>query len=99
MIFTFLILLQSALRAAEGGSKNPLDWLALLVALPLDVLVAHTTWALIAGWPKPTEWTISHTLERLCVTPGPDQSLYIAIARKINQVSPAGRHIKAVGAA
>lgn len=67
-----------------------------LVAQIADILAAHTAWVAIAGWPKTHEWTISHTLERLCMTSGPDQMFYISLARKINRLSPTGRHIKAV---
>lgn len=98
MIFVFLLLLGPALRAAEGGSKNPLDWLALLIAAPLDVLIAHTTWALVFGRPKPHELTISHTLERLVKDRDhPRLELAIAIAKEINKTSPSGKHIRAVG--
>ena len=98
MIFLFLWLLGPALRAAEGGSKNPLDWLALLIAAPLDVLIAHSTWALVFGWPKPHEMTISHTLERICKDKShPRLALAIAIAKEINKISPSGQHIRAVG--
>ena len=95
MIDLFIILLKPALRAADQGSKNPLDWLALLIAFPLDVLIAHTTWALAFGWPRKGEWTISHTLERLCVDwDNPDMHFHRRIAIKINTLSP--NHIKAV---
>ena len=67
-----------------------------LVAVIADIIAAHSAWAAIAGWPRKGEWTISHTLERLCVTAGEDQMLYISIARKINRLAPGGRHIKAV---
>lgn len=98
MIFAFLWLLGPALRAAEGGSKNPLDWLALLIAAPLDVLIAHTTWALVFGRPKAHELTVSHTLERICKDKNhPRLELAIAIAKEINKSSPSGRHIRAVG--
>jgi hypothetical protein len=110
VIDLLIILLRPALRAVEtdysawtwrdwlrwGAAFGWLDWLALLIAAPLDVLIAHTTWRLMAGPMLPTEWTISHTLERLCVTPGPDQQLYIEIAKKINRESPTGKHIKAM---
>ena len=96
MIDLLIILLKPALLAAEGGVR----WLlpVTFVAWLLDVLIAHTTWALIAGWPRRGEWTVSQTLERLCVTPGPDQALYVELARRINRISPSGRHIKAVAA-
>ena len=96
MTFLFLLLLKPALRAAEGGSKNPLDWLALLLAFPLDIILAHTTWALVAGWPRKNEWTISHTLERLCVESGKNRNFFVGMALWINELSPTGRHIKAV---
>lgn len=96
MIDLLLLLLRPALLAVEGGSRNPLHWLAAVVAGVVDVVIAHTTWAAVTGWPRRGEWTVSHTLERLCVTPGERQQLFIEIARDINRVSPTGRHIKAV---
>lgn len=96
MIDLLLILLKPALRAAEGGSRNPLDWLCLLIAFPLDILLAHTTWALIAGWPRRSEITISHTLERLTQEQHPNRLFYLELARWINRVSPSGKHIKSI---
>lgn len=66
------------------------------VAVIADIIAAHTAWAVLSGWPKYGEWTISHTLERLCRTTDADQMFYIQLARKINRLSPTGRHIKAV---
>ena len=97
MIDLLLILLKPALKATDAGSRNPIHILAALVAFPLDIILAHTTWALVAGWPREGEWTISHTLERLCVVPGVDQQFFIELGKKINRVSPTGDHIKAVG--
>lgn len=97
MIDLLIILLVPALKAVEGGSKNPLHWLAAIIAWLVDMLIAHTTWALVAGFPRKGEWTVSHTLERLCCDfDNPDVLLYIEVARKINRVSPTGRHIKAI---
>lgn len=67
-----------------------------LIAQIADLLACHTAWACIAGWPQAHEWTISHTLERLCVEHTEDQFFYIHLARKINRMAPGGRHIKAV---
>jgi hypothetical protein len=112
VIFAFLWLLGPALRAVETDYSawtwrdwlrwmitfGWLDWLALLIAAPLDVLIAHTTWALVFGWPKPHEMTVSHTLERICKDKNhPRLDLAIAIAKEINKISPSGRHIRAVG--
>lgn len=92
-----LLLLRPALMCADAGSRNPHHVLAALIAWPLDIFLAHTTWALIAGWPKKNEWTISDTLERLCVDiHNPDWIIYYGIANKINRKSPTGNHIKAV---
>jgi len=96
VIDILIILLVPALKAVEGGSKNPLHWLAAIVAWVVDIIIAHTTWAFITGWPQKGEWTVSHTLERLCTTPSKDLPLYYALDRKINRVSPTGRHIKSV---
>lgn len=96
MIDLLILLLKPALLYVEGGQRNALTFVAALVAAPLDVLIAHTTWALATGRSRRGEWTISQTLERLCVTPGPDQAFYVELARRINRISPSGRHIKAV---
>ncbi len=97
MIFIFLWLLGPALRALEGGSKNPLDHLALWIAAPLDVFIAHTTFALVFGWPKRGEWTISQSLERIVSEhKHPRWLLAAAMAKEINKESPTGKHIKAM---
>lgn len=97
MIDLLLILLRPALLALEGGSKNPLHWLALVIAAPLDVVIAHTTWAATFGKPLRGEWTISNTLERLCKdTDHADYELLVEIAKKINRVSPTKAHIRSV---
>jgi hypothetical protein len=99
MTFIFLSLLPWALKAADAKSKNPLHITAALVAWVLDIILAHTAWALVAGWPKKGEMTISDTLERLCKTENathPDYLLFVEIARKVNRVSPTGAHIWSV---
>jgi hypothetical protein len=92
VIFLFLLLLKPALECVEGG-KWWHFW-AVIPAFLLDVFIAHTTWALVFGWPKSGEWTVSHTLERL-IKQGPRCELAIVIAKEINQLSPTGKHIKA----
>jgi len=68
-----------------------------LVAFIIDVLLCHTSWVILAGWPQRKEWTISQTLERMCWDfQHPDHLLFVAIARKINRIDPLHRHIKAV---
>lgn len=97
MITLFLLLLRPALLAVDGGSRKPQHVAAALLALPLDIALAHTVWVFIAGWPKRKEWTISDTLERLCLDiHHPDWVLFIGIARRINRVSPTGNHIRSV---
>lgn len=62
----------------------------------LDVFIAHTTWAIVFGWPKRGEWTISHTLERIIVNHEHERWLLAAaIAKEINSISPTGNHIRA----
>lgn len=93
MIFLFLILLKPALECVEGG-KWWHCW-AVLPAYLFDVFIAHTTWALVFGWPKRGEWTISHTLERIVSEhKHPRWLLAAAIAREINAVQRG--HIKAM---
>ena len=95
MIDILIWLLVPALRwEADKWGRWYLTPLA-FVAWVADIIAAHTAWALATGWPKPYELTISHTLERLVKTPGPDQQLYIEIAKKINRVARA-QHIKGV---
>lgn len=99
MIDLLILLLTPALRAAEGGSRHPLDVLAVLIAYPLDIVIAHTSWALVAGWPQPGEWTVSQCLERLVLdTQHQDHALFVALARRINRASPTGQHIPLQGA-
>jgi hypothetical protein len=93
VIFLFLILLKPALQCVESG-KWWLFW-AVLPAYLLDVFIAHTTWALVFGWPKRGEWTISHTLERIVSEhKHPRWLLAAAVAQEINTVQRG--HIKAM---
>jgi len=98
VIDLLILLLVPALRVAEGGSRKPLDLLAVLIAYPLDIVIAHTTWAALAGRPQRGEWTISQCLERLVRDTGnPDHGFYVALARRINRASPNGQHIPLPG--
>ena len=95
MIDLLIILLRPALLCVEAKQYRyaPIA----IIAWVIDMVLAHTTWALIAGWPKRGEWTISHTLERLCQDyQHDDHALFVQVAKKINRVSPTRDHIKAV---
>lgn len=99
--FVLVALLRPALQCVDGGSTAWQHRAAALVAGVADVVTAHTTWPLLAGWPRQHEWTVSHTLERLC-SPGAVLAnqrglLFVAIGREINRISPTGRHIKILG--
>jgi hypothetical protein len=94
VIDILILLLKPALLCVEAKQYKYLP--LALIAWVVDVFLAHTTWVLIAGWPRQGEWTISHTLERLCVTPGIRQQLFIEIAKEINRVSYTGKHIQSV---
>lgn len=98
MIDILILLLRPALWCADGGvwHRWVYMWPVVLIALIVDVTIAHTTWALIAGFPKKGEWTISHTLERLCKEPNTKQNLFIELSKEINSNSPNGKHIKAI---
>jgi hypothetical protein len=97
MTFLFLLLLRPDLMRVDGGSRKIHHIAAALLALPLDVIIAHTTWVFIAGWPKKGEWTISDTLERLCAdTENRHWPLFWTIAVRINAESPTHNHIKRV---
>lgn len=92
-----LRLLPKALAYAEGGQRKYI--VHAFVAWVADVIVARTTFAEIAGQPRPGEKTVSDMLERLaCVSNSldPDYLLYRELALFINRKSPTGRHIKAV---
>ena len=97
MTFLLCLLLKPALYAVS----NPLRYWYLapvaFVAWLIDILICHTTWPLIAGFPRVGEVTVSDTLERLCRdTTHPDHGLFVQIALKINRVDPLHCHIKAV---
>lgn len=95
MTALLLLLLPGALRYTDGGERQFV--LHAVFALVLDVIVAHTTFAVIAGWPRKGEWTVSQMLERLCVEfSHPDRMLFVGLARHINRISPTREHIKAV---
>lgn len=97
MTFLFLLLLRPALMYVDGGSRKPQHVLAALIALLLDIIIAHTVWALVAGFPRKGEWTISATLERLCDDiENRDWPLFWTIAVRINAESPTHNHIKRV---
>ena len=90
------LLLRPALLCANEPKRYwylaPITLLAWIV----DVLLAHTAWALAFGWPRPGEVTISDTLERLCKEWNhPDHLLFRQIGMKINRVA-GHTHIKAV---
>jgi len=95
MIDLLIILLKPALLCTEAKKYQYFPFA--LVAWVVDMIIAHTSWALIAGRPQKSEWTISQTLERLCNPSNsnhPDFKLFVAIGEKINKVSPTKNHIK-----
>ena len=96
MIDLLILLLRPALLWESDPRRYWYLTPVALIATVVDILGAHSAWAAIAGFPQRGEWTISHTLERLCVTSGDDQMFYISLARKINRMAPGHRHIKAV---
>lgn len=96
MIDLLILLLKPALLWESDPKKYWYLTPVALIATVADIIAAHTTWRIIAGVPQHDEWTISHTLERLCLAPGDDQVFYVSLARKINRMAPNGRHIKAV---
>lgn len=93
---TLVLVLRPALACVDGGSRKPQHVAAALLGLVVDLLGAMTWWRLLAGPRQGAERTISDTLERLCITPGERQHLFIEIAKEINRASPTGRHIEVV---
>lgn len=97
MMDLLLYLLEPALLWESNRKKHWHLTIHAIVALIVDVIAAHTSWAKIAGKPLKNEWTISNTLERLCKeTEHPDYEFFVQLAKKINRLSPCKQHIKAV---
>lgn len=95
MTWLLLYLLPYALRYEDGEEK--LFVIHAFVAWVADIIVAHTSFARIAGRPKQGEWTVSQMLERLCVEyTHKDYLLFHSLAVYINEVSPTKNHIKAI---
>lgn len=96
MIDLLIILLRPALLFLNAPKKHWYFFWAPIPAYFIDVLVAHTTWAAVAGFPHIGEETVSDTLERLCndVT-HPDHELFVQLGLKINR-AVGFPHIKAV---
>ena len=93
MITVMLLLLRPALLYADAHDRRFV--IVAGVVFFIDMLVAHSTWAVIFGWPERNEWTISSTLERICSDPNhPRHILALAIAREINLLSPTRNHVK-----
>jgi len=92
-----LLLLKPALICVSNPKKY---WYLAPIAVTawiVDVILCHTSWALLVGWPKDGEVTISDTLERLCFDfDHPQNLLCIQIALSINRIDPNHNHIKAV---
>jgi len=88
-------LLPAALMCVDGGSRKVKHVFAAFIAYWIDIYLARTFWAEFSGPLHPGERTISDSLERLCLdVNNPDWALYYSLARRINRVSPTGRHIK-----
>jgi len=93
MLDILLVLLRPALLYLEDGQRRYF-FHAMLAALA-DIIIAHTTWAYLYGWPKENEWTISHTLARLSKDKHhPDYLFFRELVKKINRDSPRGNHIE-----
>tara|TARA_R110000868_G_scaffold48937_3_gene158261 strand:+ start:1558 stop:1857 length:300 start_codon:yes stop_codon:yes gene_type:complete len=98
MIDLLILLLRPAVACADNPKRYWYLAPIAIVAWFVDIIIAHTTWAMVAGWPKAGEVTVSHTLERLAHpfnSFDPDYNLMRQIALKINRVTKSS-HIKAV---
>jgi hypothetical protein len=94
--YILFLLLKPALMCADGGSREPRHVAAGVVAWIADLIAAHTLWYWLVGGLHDGEKTISDSLERLSVIPGPYQEDYIQLSKIINRRSPNGLHIKNV---
>lgn len=96
MIDFLIIFLKPAIKCSDNPRKY---WYLLPLAVfawIFDIVIAHTTWAIIAGWPKSNEFSISNTLERLCNPSNSDHedyALFCQIGYKINRATNSN-HIK-----
>ncbi len=96
MIDLLILLLRPAVACADNPRRY---WYLAPVALAawlIDIIIAHTSWALVAGFPRVGEVTVSHTLERLCDhtnSAHPDYFLFCEIGYKINRATRSD-HIK-----
>lgn len=98
MIDLLILLLRPAVACADNPKRYWYLAPIAILAWFVDIIIAHTTWALVAGWPKVGEVTVSHTLERLCHPSNrlhEDYALMRQIALKINRATNSN-HIKAV---
>lgn len=86
--------LAPALQCVDGGRRAPGFLLAAVVGAVLDVIVARTTFAVIFGWPRWKEVTVSNALQRI-VNEGDHPLLdwAVYISEGINKVSPTKKHI------
>lgn len=97
MTWLLIKLLEKALQFADAKQKKYVAHA--LIAYVVDVFVARTTFAAIAGQPKGGEVTISHMLERLAHPSNSqhqDYLLFVELAKYINRKSPTRTHIEAV---
>lgn len=97
MILLLCLLLKPSLFAVWKPGKYFYYIPFAIVAWIADVIIAHTTWTFIAGWPKGHEITISDTLERLCRDNSQEHQLFfMELSLEINKIDPQHAHIKAM---
>jgi hypothetical protein len=88
MIDLLIILLAPALKFLNEPKKFWYFFWAPLPAWFADIIITHSTWVLVAGFPHIGEVTISDTLERLCSDlEHPDHALFWQLGLKINRVA------------
>lgn len=92
-LFLLVALLRGALRYTEGGEKK--FFFHAVVAGIADIVLAHTIFAMVAGFPQKHEWTISQMLMRLANDDTHEnQMFFLGMSLFINKQSPTGEHIK-----
>ena len=98
MIDLLILLLIPALKFLDNSKKYWYFFWAPLPAWLVDLAIARTTFALVAGrGPQGRERTVSDMLENLGADiTNPDQQLYLWIGRKINR-AVGFVHIKVAG--
>jgi len=98
MIDLLCLLLYPALLGLSNPKKYWFFIPITLLAWIVDFIANYTIISiLIMAFPKQGEYTFSQRLGRLVKESGPDQQLFVEIAKKLNRIDPLHNHISLGG--